>query len=218
MPKIVAVNASPRTSWNTATLVRDAADGAREAGAEVQLFDLYQLDPFMGCRSCFACKRGKTAGRCVYPDGLTPVLDAIREADGVIIGTPNYLGDVSAALYALKERLVFQNLTYQTDPRWYREPNTPTLFIMTSNAPDGAYQQGGFYSDMLQSKLVSLSNAIGPARAFVCGSTLQVEDYSRYNWTMFDADERRLRRERTFPLQREQVREMGAELVNDPWA
>lgn len=144
MSRIVAINASPRTAWNTATLVRDAARGAQEAGAEVQIFDLYQLEPFMGCRSCFACKRGKTAGRCAYPDGLTPVLDAIRNADGVIIGTPNYLGGVSAGLYALIERLVFQNLTYQTEPRWYQEPVTPTLFIMTSNAPDGSYQQGGF--------------------------------------------------------------------------
>ena len=217
MPVIVAINASPRTTWNTATLVHDAADGAREAGAEVQLFDLYKLDPFMGCRSCFACKRGKTAGRCVYPDGLTPVLDAIRAADGVIIGTPNYLGNVSAGLYALTERLVFQNLTYQMDPRWYHEPTTPTLFIMTSNAPNGSYQDGGFYSDMLQSKVLQLSNAIGPTRPFVCGATLQVEDYSRYDWTMFDGDERHRRREQVFPLEREHVRELGAELVTNPW-
>ena len=217
MTRIVAINASPRTAWNTATLVRDASRGAQEAGAEVQVFDLYQLDPFMGCRSCFACKRGKTAGHCAYPDGLTPVLDAIREADGVIIGTPNYLGDVSAGLYALIERLVFQNLTYQTDPRWYREPSTPALFIMTSNAPDGAYQQGGFYADMLQSKLLVLGNAIGPTRPFVCGSTLQVNDYSRYEWTMFDAEVRQRRHEEVFPLQREQVTKMGAELVSDPW-
>ena len=217
MTRIVAINASPRTNWNTATLVRDAARGAEEAGAEVQLFDLYKLDPFMGCRSCFACKRGKTAGRCAYRDGLTPVLDAIREADGVIVGTPNYLGDVSAGLYALIERLVFQNLTYKTDPRWYQAPNTPTLFIMTSNAPDGAYQQGGFYADMLQSKLLQLSNAIGPTRPFVCGSTLQVSDYSLYEWTMFDGDQRHWLREEVFPLQREQVQEMGAELVTDPW-
>jgi len=218
MPKVVAINASPRTTWNTATLVQDAAQGAQDAGADIEHFDLYKLDSFMGCRSCFACKRDKTAGRCVYPDGLTPVLDAIRTADGVIIGTPNYLGNVSAGLYALIERLVFQNLTYQTDPRWYHVPSTPTLFIMTSNAPSGAYQDGGFYSDLLQSRLLTLTNAIGPTRPFVCGSTLQVDDYSRYEWTMFDGDERHRRHERIFPLEREQVHELGTELVTNPWA
>ena len=35
----------------------------------------------------------------VRRDGLTPVLDAIRDSDGVIIGSPNYLGELSAALF-----------------------------------------------------------------------------------------------------------------------
>ena len=30
MKKIVAINCSPRTVWNTATLVKDAAEGAKE--------------------------------------------------------------------------------------------------------------------------------------------------------------------------------------------
>ena len=89
---------------------------------------------------------------------------------------------------------------------------------MTSNAPDGAYQAGGFYADMLQSKLLQLSNAIGPTRPFVCGATLQVEDYSRYEWTMFDGEQRHQRRERVFPLQREQTMQMGDELVANPWS
>lgn len=218
MTRIVAINASPRTTWNTATLVSDAARGAEGAGAQVRHFDLYQLEPYQGCRSCFACKRGATAGRCAYPDGLTPVIDAIREADGVIIGSPNYLGDISASLHCLMERVMFQNITYQADPRLYHEPDTPTLFIMTSNAPDGMYQKGGFYADMLQSKLLSISHAIGPTRPLVCGNTLQVDDYGRYDWTMFDAKERQRWRDRMFPLSRQLAAEMGAELVTDPWA
>ena len=138
--------------------------------------------------------------------------------DGVIIGSPNYLGDISAGMHCLMERVMFQNITYQTDPRLYREPNTPTLFIVTSNAPDGMYQQGGFYADLLQSKLLSISHAIGPTRPLVCGNTLQVEDYSRYNWTMFDAKQRQSWHDKMFPLTRELATEMGAELVNDPWA
>ena len=38
MKKIVAVNASPRTTWNTASLVREAAKGAESEGAEVKAF------------------------------------------------------------------------------------------------------------------------------------------------------------------------------------
>ena len=46
MKKIVAINASPRTQWNTSTLIRQAALGAEAEGAEVKVFDLYKLEKF----------------------------------------------------------------------------------------------------------------------------------------------------------------------------
>ena len=39
MKKIVAINCSPRSAWNTATLVREAAKGAGGKGAEVEMID-----------------------------------------------------------------------------------------------------------------------------------------------------------------------------------
>lgn len=92
MKYIVAINASPRSGWNTGRLVAAAAKGARGAGADVEVIDLYKLKPFQGCISCFGCKLPKTFGRCVSEDGLSEVLDKIRRADGLILGSPNYLG------------------------------------------------------------------------------------------------------------------------------
>ena len=77
--RIVAINASPRVNWNTDLLVQSAAAGAEAAGASVQYFQLYQLEKYTGCISCFGCKKEKFKGRCICRDGLTPVLDAIRE-------------------------------------------------------------------------------------------------------------------------------------------
>jgi multimeric flavodoxin WrbA len=56
MKKIVAINCSPHINWNTATQVRDAAKGAEEQGTEVEVIDLYELEKFTGCISCFGCK------------------------------------------------------------------------------------------------------------------------------------------------------------------
>ena len=93
MPKkIIAVNASPRKGWNTDTLVTEAMKGAESAGAAVEKFDLFRLEKYTGCISCFGCKREKFKGHCICRDGLTEVLDAIRTADGLILGSPNYLG------------------------------------------------------------------------------------------------------------------------------
>ena len=52
MTKVIAINGSPRKTWNTATLLEHALSGARSAGAETELIHLYDLD-FKGCVSCF---------------------------------------------------------------------------------------------------------------------------------------------------------------------
>ena len=45
MKKIVAINCSPRTTWNTAALVREAVKGDKEQGAEITIIDLYKSSP-----------------------------------------------------------------------------------------------------------------------------------------------------------------------------
>ncbi len=109
--KIVAVNAGPRMGRNTETLIAEASRGAESAGATVERFDLFKLERYTGCISCFGCKKEENKGHCMCKDGLTPVLDAIRESDGLIIGSPTYLSQVTASFRALYERLVFQSLT-----------------------------------------------------------------------------------------------------------
>ena len=192
MKKIVAINASPRTTWNTSSLVREAAKGAESVGAEVKIFDLYKLEKFTGCISCFGCKLPEHLGVCVCKDGLTEVLNEIRSADGLIIGTPNYLGDVSAAFRSLYERLVFQSLTYKTEPRSYNQHPIPVLFIMTSNCAEEYYDKIG-YDRMLDNYKSKLGGMVGPTKVMVCGNTLQVNDYDKYNWTMFDPEAKKAR-------------------------
>ncbi len=216
MKKIVAINASPRVAWNTGTLIREAAKGVESAGAEVKLFDLYNLDKFTGCISCFGCKLPEHQGVCVYKDGLASVLEEIRDADGLILGTPNYLGDVSAGFRALYERLIFQSLSYKVEQRSYNEHFIPVLFIMTSNASEDFYDQIG-YDKMLSNYQNTLSNFVGPTKVMICGDTLQVKDYSRYNWTMFNPEAKQSRHDTVFPNEKQKAFSYGAEMVNKPW-
>ncbi len=76
--KVVAFNGSPRKSWNTATLLNQALEGAASQGAETELIHLYDYS-YKGCISCFACKLigGKSYGRCAVDDELKPILRRI---------------------------------------------------------------------------------------------------------------------------------------------
>ena len=53
MKKIVAVNASPRTNWNTAQLVKEAGKGVESVGIEIEYFDLYKLEKFTVFWRCY---------------------------------------------------------------------------------------------------------------------------------------------------------------------
>ena len=207
--KIIAVNAGPRKGWNTDTLISEAAKGAESVGAVVEKFDLYRMEKYTGCISCFGCKREKNKGRCVCRDALTPVLDAIRASDGLIIGSPNYLGEMSAAFRALYERLIFQSLTYNRETPCCNQNPVPVLLIMTSNAPDTAYRA------MMLNYQRTFSAFVGPTEIFVSGDTLQVRDYSKldWEWSIFDPEAKKLRHETVFPQECRKAFEMGAALA-----
>ncbi len=207
--RIIAVNAGPRMGWNTETLITEASKGAESAGAVVERYDLFRLEKYTGCISCFGCKKEKFKGRCICRDGLTPVLDAIRNSDGLIIGSPNYLSQMTASFRALYERLIFQNLTYNMETPCCNEHPVPVLLIMTSNAPDT------MYADMIQSYQETLTHFVGPTEVFVSGNTLQLRDYSRtdWPWTMFNPEEKKIRHETVFPQECKKVFEMGKNMA-----
>ena len=207
--KIVAINAGPRKGWNTDTLINEAIKGATSAGANVEKFDLFRLEKYTGCISCFGCKREKNKGHCICRDGLTPVLDAIREADGLIIGSPNYLSELTASFRALYERLIFQNLTYNAENICCNQNVIPVLLLMTSNAPDGSY------TALIHNYQQTLNRFVGPTEVFVSGDTLQLKDYSKldWEWSMFNPEAKKRRHEDVFPKECQKVFDRGVALV-----
>ncbi|MBO7392961.1 MAG: flavodoxin family protein [Abditibacteriota bacterium] len=213
MKKIIAINAGPRKTWNTAQTVNAAAEGAKEAGAEVEVINLFDLKEYSGCVSCFGCKTEKFKGVCVCKDDLKPVLDKITEADGLIIGTPNYLGDGTASFRALYERLIFRSLTYNAENPCCNKRLIPVLFIMTSNMPDSGYEPGGIYHELIERYKTVFDRFVGPTEFLCVGDTLQVNDYSRYDWTYFDPEAKIKRHEEVFPRKLAEAKAAGVRIT-----
>lgn len=208
--KIVVVNGGPRKGWNTDTLLTEAAKGAEAVGAEIIRFDLFRLEKYTGCISCFGCKREKFKGHCICRDGLTPVLDAIREAHGLIIGAPIYLSEFTASFRALYERLIFQNLTYTKEQPCCNEHMIPALLVMTSNAPQEMYQ------GLMDNYQRTMNSFVGPTKVLISADTLQLKDYNStdWKWTIFDPEKKKKRHETVFPEECKKAFEMGKELCS----
>jgi multimeric flavodoxin WrbA len=100
MIKIAAVYGSPRRKGNTATLLRRAVEGARDAGAEVEEIVLRDLK-LSPCLEIYGCKKD---GNCVIKDDFHQVRDRLLSSDGLMIASPVFFYSVSAHTKILMDR------------------------------------------------------------------------------------------------------------------
>ena len=98
--KILGLSCSPRKSGNTEILIAEALDGARNEGAEVELFSVSgkEIKPCDGCQSCI------NTSKCHINDDMQMIYRAFEEADGIIFGTPIYFYGMAAQAKAIMDR------------------------------------------------------------------------------------------------------------------
>jgi len=103
-PKIVAIYGSPRRKGNTATLLRQAVQGARDSNAQVEEIVLRDLK-ISPCLEIYGCKK---TGECAIKDDFQKVRNQILESQGLILASPIFFYTVSAHTKILMDR--FQSL------------------------------------------------------------------------------------------------------------
>lgn len=212
--KIMVINGSPRKSWNTATLLDRAMEGAASHGTETELIQLYDLT-YKGCKSCFSCKlkNGKSYGRCAVNDDLMPILEKIRDVDALIMGSPIYLGAVTGEMRSFLERLTFPYLVYDRERTSLFKKKIPTGFIYTMGAPESRIKEAGW--DQQFKLMETILNRIfgGPSESLIVTDTYQFDDYSKYVVTAFDIEAKARRRKETFPSDCRKAYELGERLA-----
>lgn len=100
--KVIGINASPRgKKSSTLRLTNAVLAGAKEEGAETELIDLYTLK--IGyCTGCVACY---VTGECPLNDDFADVFEKLMDAQGIVLGAPNYVDSVPAPMKALFDRM-----------------------------------------------------------------------------------------------------------------
>ena len=176
MKKIIIIDGGPRNNMNTAKLLQKFAEGAKSVGSdmEVKTIRLYDLD-YKGCMSCMACKlKGKASNICRFKDALTPVLEDIAHADGLVLGSPIYFGEVTGQMRAFLERLSFPWLSYN-DYSLTAPKCMPVVLIETMNGTPDRNNSNSFGS-----MEYCITSALGKPQCIVAYNTCQVAKYDRY--------------------------------------
>ena len=213
--KVIAFNGSPRKeTWNTVTLLNNVLEGAASEGADIELIHLYDLK-YSGCISCFACKKldRKKDGVCVLKDDLTRVLDRVREADALLIGTPVYWHAESAATRAFLERLFFPFYKYAKDFESLFPKKIKTGLIYTMNVTEGMANDAGYNKHFAMTKW-ALETTFGECELMLCTDTQQYDDYDKYDSEAFDAEAKLRRHKEVFPEDCKRAFELGVRLVS----
>lgn len=214
MKKFIAINGSPRKNGNTAELLKNAAKGAQDAGAEIEIVNLYSLN-FKGCTSCFYCKlKSKEHGTCAMKDDLSPVLEKIKAADAIIFGTPIYFMNLSAGMVAFIERLFFSNYIYSNEIPTVFPKKLPSAFFYTMNMTANHWEQFGM--ERLTGTYEGFTERILGVKPKVLHAfdTVQFKDYSKYESSIFDAEHKFAYKKENWATQLDDAYNIGKNLIN----
>lgn len=100
--KIAILNGSPKVG-NTAAMVDAFAEGAKEAGHEVEILHVGKMK-INGCLGCEYCHT-KGEGKCVQKDDMEKVMPAYASADMVVFASPIYYFAMTAQISAAMQRV-----------------------------------------------------------------------------------------------------------------
>lgn len=129
---IIGFVGSPHKNGNTAWVVNQIINGAKQQGAKTQVFYASDLN-INFCKGCRACMNKKG---CVIKDDMQKIYNELKTADALILGSPNYMGQMSG-----QAKLFVDRLSAEISPRFspkFKPENAGKKLILafTQGNPD----------------------------------------------------------------------------------
>ena len=133
-----------------------------------------------------ACKvKGRASNVCKFKDALTPILEEIAQADGLVLGSPNYFGDITGQMRAFLERLAFPWLSYN-DYSLTAPKRMPVVLVETQNGTETQNNCNGYGS-----MEYPIAAALGEPEKLTAYNTYQVKNYDRLELAGFSEEAKR---------------------------
>jgi multimeric flavodoxin WrbA len=99
--KIIAINGSHRKGKNTAILLRAVLDEAAALGASTELLELAECN----IKYCISCNKCLGRTQCtIDDDDMNDIAEKLLAADGIVLGSPVYWGNVTAMMKNFMDR------------------------------------------------------------------------------------------------------------------
>ncbi len=101
--KVLAFNGSARKDGNTAILIRRVLSVLEKEGIQTELIQLAG-EQIRGCNACRTCYKTKDERCIIVDDRVNEYVQKMKEADGIILGSPTYFSMMTPEMKALIDR------------------------------------------------------------------------------------------------------------------
>ncbi len=101
--KVIAINGSPRKEGNTATALAMVGEELKKEGIQFEIITIgHKL--IHGCIGCYVCAKNQDE-KCVFKDDIVnETIQKMKEADGIIIGSPVYFSGIAGTMKSFLDR------------------------------------------------------------------------------------------------------------------
>lgn len=106
MMKVLIINGSPKAKGNTATALHEVERTLQQQGIETEWIHVGHLN----LHGCIACNKCWDSGLCTFNDIVLELSEKMKDADGLLIGSPVYFASPNGTLLSLLDRLFYSNL------------------------------------------------------------------------------------------------------------
>lgn len=104
--KVLAFNGSPKKEGNTYHAIRYVADELQKEGIDVEIVHIGGKN-FSGCTGCNSCIRNKDEKCVIDTDEVNELVQKMKEADGIILGSPVHFAGIGGNMKSFLDRAFY---------------------------------------------------------------------------------------------------------------
>ncbi|MCD8215679.1 MAG: flavodoxin family protein [Clostridiales bacterium] len=109
--KVIGINGSPQKDGNTSAVLKAMGEELKAAGVDFEILHI-GASVKHGCTGCGGCSKTEK-GLCIFNDDIVnEAALKMREADGIIIGSPVYYSGIAGGMKAFLDRVFYTSAGY----------------------------------------------------------------------------------------------------------